>query len=193
MPDRHRDLTLIDSTWKMTGNSNVTNLLNDPSVIDFAARVGDPTLLSSYKTLTVNNYVGEGGQIRLNTYLAGDGSPSDRLLIDGGTATGTTTVIARNTGGGGALTTGDGILVVDAMNGGTTAPGAFTGFAAGRPLRVSSLPRRRGSRRERRLVPAQHVCQPGPGPVRQDQALARTPGPRGRSSARRFRSMRRCR
>ena len=33
----------------------------------------------------------------------------------------------------GALTTGDGILVVDAMNGGTTAPGAFAGFAAAGP------------------------------------------------------------
>ena len=78
------DLTLIDSTWNMTGNSNVTNLINDPSMIDFLPPVGDPTLLSSYKTLTVNNYVGEGGEIRLNTYLAGDGSPSDRLVIDGG-------------------------------------------------------------------------------------------------------------
>ncbi len=126
-------LTLIDSTWNMTGNSNVTNLLNDPSVIDFAAPVGDPTLLSSYKTLTVNNYVGERGQIRLNTYLAGDGSPSDRLVIDGGTATGTTGLFFDNTTGPGALTTGDGILVVDAVNGGTTAPGAFAGFAAAGP------------------------------------------------------------
>jgi hypothetical protein len=54
-------LLLIDSTWNMTGNSNVTNLTNDPSVINFSPPVGDPTLLSSYKTLTVNNYVGEGG------------------------------------------------------------------------------------------------------------------------------------
>ena len=71
-------LTLIDSTWNMTGNSNITNLTNDPSLINYLPPVGDPTLLSSYKTLTVNNYVGEGGQIRLNTFLAGDGSPSDR-------------------------------------------------------------------------------------------------------------------
>ena len=49
-------LLLIDSTWNMTGNSNVTNLTNDPSVINFSPPVGDPTLLSSYKTLTVNNY-----------------------------------------------------------------------------------------------------------------------------------------
>ena len=103
-------------------------------MINYLAPVGDPTLLSSYKTLTVNNYIGEGGQIRLNTFLAGDGSPSDLLLIDGGTATGTTTtVIPGNTGGGGALTTGDGILVVDALNGGTTAPGAFAGTAEAGP------------------------------------------------------------
>jgi len=126
-------LTLIDSTWNLTGNSNVTNLTNDPSLIDFSPPVGEPTLLSSYKTLTVTNYVGEGGGIALNTYLGTDGSPSDRLVIDGGTATGTTTVIARDTGGGGALTTGDGILVIDAANGGTTAPGAFTGFATAGP------------------------------------------------------------
>ena len=69
----------------------------------------------------------------LDTYLAGDGSPSDRLVIDGSTATGTTTVIATDTGGGGALTTGDGILVIDAVNGGTTAPGAFAGFGAAGP------------------------------------------------------------
>ena len=95
--------------------------------------VGDPTLLSSYKTLTVDNYVGEGGQIRMNTYLASDGSPSDLLVINGGTASGTTGLLFDNTGGGGALTTGDGILVVDAMNGGTTVPGAFAGFASAGP------------------------------------------------------------
>ena len=84
------NMTLTDSTWNLTGNSNVTNLTNDPSVIAFAPPVGDPTLLSSYRTLTVTNYVGAGGQIHLNTYLAGDGSPSDRLLINGGLATGNT-------------------------------------------------------------------------------------------------------
>ena len=126
-------LLLIDSTWNMTGNSNITNLTNDPSVINFSPPVGDPTLLSSYKTLTVNNYVGEGGQIRLNTYLGGDGSPSDRLVIDGGTATGTTGLLFANTTGPGVLTVGDGILVVDAINGGTTASGAFAGFAAAGP------------------------------------------------------------
>ena len=126
----------------MTGNSNVTNLTNDPSIINYLPPVGDPTLLSSYKTLTVDNYVGEGGQIRLNTYLAGDGSPSDRLVINGGTASGTTGLLFDNTGGGGALTTGDGILVVDAMNGGTTVPGAFAGSALAGPYEYLLVPRR---------------------------------------------------
>ena len=73
----------------------------------------------------MTNYVGAGGQIHLNTYLAGDGSPSDRLVINGGLATGNTPLVATDTGGGGALTTGDGILVVDTTNGGTTSPAAF--------------------------------------------------------------------
>lgn len=115
-----------DSVWNMTGSSNVTTLLNDPSLIQFSAPTGNPTLLASYMTLTVVDYVGEDGDIGLNTYLGGDGSPSDRLIIDGGSATGTTGLIISNTTGGGALTTGNGILVIDAINGGVTDPGAFT-------------------------------------------------------------------
>ena len=133
-PGSVSNLTMIDSTWNLTGSSNVTKLVNDPSLIDFSPPVGDPTLLSSYKTLTVENYIGEGGRIALNTYLGADGSPSDRLVIDGGgTATGTTGLIFDNTTGPGALTTGDGILVVDAISGGTTAPGAFAGAAVAGP------------------------------------------------------------
>ncbi|WP_244480348.1 hypothetical protein [Rhizobium sp. Root1220] len=68
----------------MTGSSNLTNLVNDPSLIQYTPPTGDPTLLSSYKTLTVVDYIGEGGAIGLNTYLGADGSPSDRLIVDGG-------------------------------------------------------------------------------------------------------------
>ncbi|TCA18537.1 autotransporter outer membrane beta-barrel domain-containing protein [Rhizobium leguminosarum bv. viciae] len=114
-----------DSLWNMTGSSNLTTLLNDPSLIQFSAPTGDPTLLASYMTLTVVDYVGEDGNIGLNTYLDTDGSPSDRIVIDGGSATGTSGLIISNTTGGGALTTGNGILVVDAINGGVTDPAAF--------------------------------------------------------------------
>ncbi|WP_454740532.1 MULTISPECIES: autotransporter-associated beta strand repeat-containing protein [Cupriavidus] len=94
----------------------------------------------------VGNYVGNGGLLALNTYLGTDNSPSDRLVIDGGTATaatpasvganaavrvpaavagGSTAMVVSNVGGPGARTTGDGILLVDAINGATTAPAAF--------------------------------------------------------------------
>ena len=71
------------------------------------------------------NYVGAGGTMAINTFLGGDGSPSDRLVINGGAGTGATTIKVTNVGGPGAETTGNGILVVSAINGATTANGAF--------------------------------------------------------------------
>ena len=75
------------------------------------------------------NYRGDGGGLYLRTVLAGDGASSDRLVIDGGSATGTTGIGILNAGGGGAATLADGILVVQALNGATTAAGAFSLFA----------------------------------------------------------------
>ena len=72
------------------------------------------------------NYVGAGGTMAINTFLGGDGSPSDTLVINGGAATGNTSVHVTNVGGPGALTTANGIQVVDAVSGATTAPGAFS-------------------------------------------------------------------
>ena len=76
--------------------------------------------------LTTTSYTGAGGTIAMNTFLAGDGSPSDKLVINGGTATGMTGLMIHNSGGPGAETFGNGIQVVSAINGGATAPGAFT-------------------------------------------------------------------
>lgn len=76
--------------------------------------------------LTVNgNITGQGGVIGLTTYLGGDGSPTDRIRLVGGTASGTSLLRITNAGGPGALTLGDGIRVVEASAGATTAPGAF--------------------------------------------------------------------
>jgi autotransporter-associated beta strand protein len=72
------------------------------------------------------DYNGVGATMAINTFLGGDGSPSDRLVIDGGAATGNTSVRVANIGGPGALTTANDIQVVDAVNGATTAPGAFS-------------------------------------------------------------------
>lgn len=82
-------------------------------------------------TLTVAGNYTAHSILQLTTVLAGDGSPSDLLVIDGGTATGNTSIVVNNAGGPGAVTTGDGILVVNTTNGGTTSPGAFV---AGAPV-----------------------------------------------------------
>lgn len=71
------------------------------------------------------NYVGNGGTLQLQTVLGNDASVSDKLVIEGGTASGNTVMNILNVGGTGASTVADGIMVVQTTNGGTTAPGAF--------------------------------------------------------------------
>lgn len=110
-----------NTLWTMTGNSNITNLTNTASQIVYS-----PPTANVYKTLTVSNYVGGAGSVvALNTFLAGDGAPSDLIVISGA-ATGQSALRISNTGGPGALTQASGIKVVDAVGGGTTAPSAFT-------------------------------------------------------------------
>ncbi len=78
-------------------------------------------------TFTIaGNYVGNGGTLALQTVLGNDASASDRLVIAGGSATGNTIMRVTNVGGGGASTVADGIMVVQATNGGSTAAGAFS-------------------------------------------------------------------
>lgn len=113
------------SLWTVTGNSNLSSLVNDASTVSFSAPTGHPTVLAGYKTLTVEDYAGVNGIIGLNTFLGTDGSPSDLLVVDGGAATGTTGLKITNSGGPGEATTGDGILVVSAINGAATAEDAF--------------------------------------------------------------------
>ncbi|MCL2760512.1 MAG: autotransporter outer membrane beta-barrel domain-containing protein [Desulfuromonadales bacterium] len=118
--------TTVDSSsaWIMNGNSDIHSLAIAGRA-QFTLPVGDPTMLANYKTLTTQNYVGQGGTIVLNTYLGAAGSPSDELIINGGTATGKTLLQINNTGGVGAQTTGNGIQVVQALNGATTDSDAF--------------------------------------------------------------------
>ena len=117
-------LTLIESLWHLTGDSVLTGLVNDPSTIDFAPPTGDPRLLSSYHTLTVGSYSGDG-TLAMNAYLGGDDSPADRLVIDGGSGTGPGTILVRPSGGQGALTVANGIVLVSAIAGATTSSNAF--------------------------------------------------------------------
>jgi outer membrane autotransporter protein len=115
----------LTSTWNVTANSTVSQTVTNAGLIQFLPPIGTPTALASYKTLTTGNYIGAGGTLGLNTFLDTDGSPSDRLVINGGSTSGNSRLHIANTGGGGAVTTGNGILVVDTINGGTTVPGNF--------------------------------------------------------------------
>ena len=118
------------SAWHVTASSNLTALSNADSVIDFpmtAALASAPDSAASYRTVTVaGGYAGSNGTIALNTYLAGDGSPSDRLVLDGGAATGHTQLLVHNSGGPGDVTESNGILVVSAVNAATTTADAFS-------------------------------------------------------------------
>ena len=110
------------TVWNLTGPSNVSNLALTKSIIVFAP----PGAAGGFKTLTVNNYVGSGANVVLNTALGGSSSPTDQIIVSGGSATGQTFLTIKNAGGLGGQTTGAGIPIVIATNGGTTASDAFT-------------------------------------------------------------------
>ena len=112
----------IDATsqWTVTADSMLTNDLTNHGIVAFAPPVG-----GNFKVLSTRNYIAGSGTVAMNTFLGGDGSPSDVLMIDGGTTTGSAGLSIANAGGPGALTAADGILVIDAVNGGTTGADAF--------------------------------------------------------------------
>jgi outer membrane autotransporter protein len=109
------------STWTIPAESLLTQRVSNAGLVEFTAPVNDV-----YKNLFVRDYAGNGGTLGIHTYLGTDNSPSDKLVIVGGTASGTTKVKVTNVGGAGALTSADGIPVVEVESGGTTAPGAFS-------------------------------------------------------------------
>ena len=121
----------IDSTSVLrSGGLNASILAFTPGQMVTVTNAGTIDLTNGSSSVTdtltvVGNYVGGGGFVNLNTVLGTDGSPSDRLIIDGGTATGSSLLRILNAGGSGAQTVGNGILVVDTTNGGTTLPSAF--------------------------------------------------------------------
>lgn len=103
-----------------TGNFRINGNLTNAGLVQLGGSgVGN--------TLTVaGNYVGQNATLALNTTLAGDGAPSDKLVVSGGTASGSSTLKVTNVDGAGAQTTGDGIQVVQATNGATTSANAFS-------------------------------------------------------------------
>ncbi|RFB78184.1 autotransporter outer membrane beta-barrel domain-containing protein [Methylovirgula sp. 4M-Z18] len=101
-------------------NQTVAGLTNAGTVATNAAGTSAGTILT-----VTGNYIGQGGRLLMNTYLGGSNSPTDQLILNGGTASGNTSIIINNTGGLGAQTTGNGILLVSATNGATTTGNAF--------------------------------------------------------------------
>ena len=101
------------------GNFNINGNLTNSGLIQLGGNgVGN--------TLTVaGNYSGQNATIALNSVLAGDGAASDRLILNGGSATGSSTLAVTNSGGGGAQTYADGIQVVQAINGATSSANTF--------------------------------------------------------------------
>ena len=106
-------------TLDLNGFSQTVPSVNNAGLVNMGTGTAPGT------NLTTTSYIGTGGTIAMNTFLAGDGSPSDKLIINGGSATGNSFLRITNAGGPGAETVASGITVVQATNGGTTAPGAF--------------------------------------------------------------------
>jgi outer membrane autotransporter protein len=76
--------------------------------------------------LTINgNYTGNNGLVSLQSELGDDNSPSDRLIVNGGTIGGSSLLAVTNAGGAGGQTLTDGILLVQATGGTTSAADAF--------------------------------------------------------------------
>ncbi|MET3183647.1 UNVERIFIED_ORG: outer membrane autotransporter protein [Variovorax guangxiensis] len=117
--------TLSSASAFTVGTGATLDLAGNSQTIASMANSGTVSLVGSAPgtTLTVTGpWVGNGGTLRLGTALGDSSSASDRLVLSGSTAiaSGTTNVQITNIGGLGALTSGNGIEVVSAINGATT-------------------------------------------------------------------------
>jgi len=111
-----------DSTWLLTGDSNVGRLaLGSTGTIG----LGDGT---TFNTLTVDTFTGDGGTLAFNTQLGDDASASDKLVITGD-ANGQANVRVTNAGGTGAKTD-RGIELID-IGGASNAQFDLVGRAVG--------------------------------------------------------------
>ncbi|NTZ87880.1 autotransporter outer membrane beta-barrel domain-containing protein [Burkholderia metallica] len=124
--DAVRALSLdTNSRWTVTADSSVGAITLDGSTIAFA-----PPGTATPRTLVVTgDYAARNGRLLIHTTLQDDASPTDRLVIDGGHASGDTGIVVKRTGGDGAQTT-IGIPIVETRNGGTTDATAFALDAA---------------------------------------------------------------
>ncbi|MGL6000068.1 MAG: autotransporter outer membrane beta-barrel domain-containing protein [Pseudomonas proteolytica] len=95
--------------------------LNNAGTIDMTTASNSAT-----DSLTVHgNYVGNNGQLWLQTVLGDDNSATDKLVVSDGSISGNTQLAVTNLGGLGGLTQNNGIEVVQALNGAVSTTDAF--------------------------------------------------------------------
>ena len=113
-----------NSQWNVTQSSMMQSLSNAGN-ITFSHT--ENFSQSIFKTITVNDYVGSDGWLNISTHLGNENSPTDKLIVNGGTATGTTILnVTRYSGLGAPTEGGKGIQVIEAANGATTSTNAFS-------------------------------------------------------------------
>ncbi|RMS27122.1 Autotransporter [Pseudomonas syringae pv. aceris] len=128
----------VSNTGVLNIDSTSTLISTSGSILPFSA--GSLALLENAGTLDVSdagrsltgtltvtgNYTGQNGRLLLLSALGDDASASDRLVVAQGRISGFTRMIVSNSGGLGALTRGNGIEVVQTINGATSDSGAFS-------------------------------------------------------------------
>ncbi|MEN3931192.1 autotransporter outer membrane beta-barrel domain-containing protein [Microvirga sp. W0021] len=113
-----------DYTVNAAGTLDLNNFSQDVLSLSNAGTVSFGNLPGTI--LQTENYTGNGSTLILSTILGNDQSLSDKLVINGGRADGSSFVTIINAGGLGAQTVADGIMIIEAINGATTAANAFS-------------------------------------------------------------------
>ncbi|MFB1307127.1 Ag43/Cah family autotransporter adhesin [Escherichia coli] len=115
------------ATWNIPDNATVQSVVDDLSHAGQIHFTSTRTGKFVPATLKVKNLNGQNGTISLRVRPNMAQNNADRLVIDGGRATGKTILNLVNAGNSasGMATTGKGIQVVEAINGATTEEGAF--------------------------------------------------------------------
>ena len=121
------DVAIALGSRVIAGNATGTNVmgitgnLSNSGSVQLTGPAGQQ--VAGDRLNVAGNYIGNGGQVVLDTVLGDDASATDRLVVAGSTS-GSTGIFVNNVGGLGVLTTGDGIMVVDVA--GASAANAFS-------------------------------------------------------------------
>ncbi len=109
--------TMSNTAWDMAADSNITSLTANNSQINLRG--------TGYNTLNVDNLSGSGNVYTLRTYFDGNGTNTDKIVVNGSlSGTNQLNVISSGTNGADTPAGSDGILVVDATGAANT--GTFT-------------------------------------------------------------------